>query len=301
LQSKLSRLIYFLANSDPSSIQACNALGKNAVQVACDLYIARTKAQSQEPIAPSQILADRIPIGHKAIELQLQEPFELILLQKAVPDHIKIKENLRERSEETINNIFEGALKKKHYDVLIWLLQSPELAKLVNFEAKSNAGQSFLHRAAVDGDPQIWSLLMTFPFSKTAANALSEGGETPLTIAINKEHESIVRMMLEDPRFDVNVPDNYGSMPLHGAVNRRNLECLRLLLAVPEIKIDSRAGKNSSTPLERALKSKWEGWRLFYPCYFPDDKDWESRPIEELKASLKRICEIGHVKDANDT
>ena len=61
-------------------------------------------------------------------------------------------------------------------------------------------------------------------------NSKNSIGTTALIIAVGRKHNSIVKLLLDQPAVDVNVKDNAGWTALHYAANDNNAEGARMLL-----------------------------------------------------------------------
>lgn len=129
------------------------------------------------------------------------------------------------------------------------LAQSPDLIGQRVF-----CGGTLLHSAAEAGSPQFVRLLLEFGAD---ANALNDGGHTPLERACNASAEArrdraeVVRLLLE---FGAN-PNAIGgvkrSAPLHAAARRGSVSVARVLLE-QGAEIEARDG-GGDTPLRRAI------------------------------------------------
>ena len=61
-------------------------------------------------------------------------------------------------------------------------------------------------------------------------NSKDSIGTTALIIAVGRKHNSIVKLLLDQPAVDVNVENNDGSTALHYAASANNAEGARMLL-----------------------------------------------------------------------
>ena len=66
-------------------------------------------------------------------------------------------------------------------------------------------------------------------------NCKDQDDVTGLMWALLKKHNSIVRLLLEQPTVDLNCTDNCGDTALHYAVYEDNIEAVQLLLADPRL------------------------------------------------------------------
>jgi len=69
-------------------------------------------------------------------------------------------------------------------------------------------------------------------------NTEHEDGWTGLTLAVHKNHNSVVELLLNTPNIDVNLKDRWGNCALLHAVMSKNNEALKLLLNVPNIDVN---------------------------------------------------------------
>ncbi|WP_264374742.1 tetratricopeptide repeat protein [Wolbachia endosymbiont (group B) of Carcina quercana] len=85
---------------------------------------------------------------------------------------------------------------------------------------------------------------------------LNDGGNTPLHVAVSKNHQDIVELLLNVSGIDVNIQNNQGNTPLHIAISKGNEELVRLLLS-KGAKINIK-NKDDKTPLDNAKQSNKE-------------------------------------------
>ena len=65
-------------------------------------------------------------------------------------------------------------------------------------------------------------------------NAANRSKCTPLHVAVNKQHESCVKLLLRTG-CNVNWKDSYGDTALHDAIGKENMDIVAALIAVPEV------------------------------------------------------------------
>ena len=63
----------------------------------------------------------------------------------------------------------------------------------------------------------------------------NSNGTTPLMWAVSFKHNSIVKLLLDQPAVDVNVKDKWGQTALHDAASANNAEGARMLLLHKDI------------------------------------------------------------------
>ncbi len=85
----------------------------------------------------------------------------------------------------------------------------------------------------------------------TDVNAADKDGTTPLIAAVNLRQVECCKLLLAAPGIDVNKADKDGTTPLISAVNLRQVECCKLLLAAPGIDVN-KADNKGRTPLNWA-------------------------------------------------
>ena len=105
----------------------------------------------------------------------------------------------------------------------------------VNVNLLSPVGISPLHQAVINDNEEITALLLNHP--DIDVNLMepfhhdNEGGNTALTIACNRGHTEIVRMLLGSKGINVNVPSGpIGTNPLWVAAHNGKVEIARMLL-----------------------------------------------------------------------
>ena len=86
--------------------------------------------------------------------------------------------------------------------------------------------------------PRLWHLCVDGKLDEVRS-ALARGedvnsknsiGTTALIIAVGRKHNSIVKLLLDQPAVDVNVKNNFGRTALHHAAWSNNAEGARMLL-----------------------------------------------------------------------
>eukprot|EP00210_Caulerpa_lentillifera_P007386 g7059.t1 len=86
-------------------------------------------------------------------------------------------------------------------------------------DVRSENGWTALHCAARRGNDDVFKLLIK---GKCNINEKCEAGETPLHMAVEFGHKSIVALILDHPKLDVNIASNDGRTALHRAVDRND-------------------------------------------------------------------------------
>ncbi len=105
------------------------------------------------------------------------------------------------------------------------LSQVRELATKESVALKDRNGNSPLHHAADKGDLNI---LYTILACNPKVDERNNSQETPLMIAVTRQHEAIVNALLEKD-VDPNLADNFGYNSMHKAACANNLSIMKKL------------------------------------------------------------------------
>jgi ankyrin repeat protein len=136
------------------------------------------------------------------------------------------------------------ALSQGHAEVVKYLLEAGADSTLAD-----EAGNAALHQAAGDGHGEIVRLLLSH--SKAGLNVRGQDGRTPLLLALCQGHAEAVKYLLE-AGADATLADEAGNAALHQAAGRGHGEIVRLLLSQPKAELNVR-GQCGMTPLLLAL------------------------------------------------
>ena len=110
----------------------------------------------------------------------------------------------------------------------------------------------------------LWELCLSGKLVKVRA-ALASGEDvnrkdidnrTGLMWAVIRNHNSVVRLLLEQPTLDLNLTDLDGWTALHLVAIKGNVEGARLLLADPRLNTHNHKDNNGWTPLMTAIFHK---------------------------------------------
>ena len=108
---------------------------------------------------------------------------------------------------------------------------------------------------------------------------------TGLMCAVILNHNSIVRLLLEQPTLDLNCSDGVGRTALHRAVRCGNVEAVRMLLADARLNIANHKDSDGNTPVMAAMA--WHSLNALrelvaHPSIDLDTKDQFGMGLEEV-------------------
>jgi len=103
--------------------------------------------------------------------------------------------------------------------------------------------------ASYKGHLEAVKLLVAQP--KVDLNRGSQSGQTGLICASKKGHTDIVKLLVNTPGVDVNLAHNAGDTPLHWAAKEGFSDCVRALLTSPSIDMH-RKNNAGQTPIDVA-------------------------------------------------
>ena len=88
-------------------------------------------------------------------------------------------------------------------------------------------------------------------------NSVNNNGCSPLHVAVNKQHVNCVKILLKY-KCDSNVQDSYGDTALHDIIgkeiNKESKQIIELLLSVPSINLSLRNKRGFNTLHHASLK-----------------------------------------------
>ena len=116
--------------------------------------------------------------------------------------------------------------------------------------------------ACQNGHQSVVSLLLADP--RVDPNKPKNDGATPFFMACQNGHQSVVSLLLADPRVDPNKPTNDNSTPLWFASQNGHLAVVQVMLASGrEIDTKTRSSFNNKTAAEkgRAMAAMTKGSR----------------------------------------
>ena len=120
--------------------------------------------------------------------------------------------------------------------------------------------------------------------------------KTPLMVAVEKKHNSIVKLLLEQPTLDLNLTDRDGWTALHFAASHDNVAAVKLLLADPRLNTHNHKDIMSTgyTPVMTAMVNKnVDALRelVAHPRVDLDTRDMLGRSLEDVarRKGMKRI------------
>ena len=107
---------------------------------------------------------------------------------------------------------------------------------------------------------------------------------TGLMLAVGNNHNSIVRLLLEQPTVDLNCTNIHSTTALHWAANAENVEAVRLILADPRLNTVNHKNRIGQTPVMIAMRyNKVNALRLLvaHPSVDLDTRDGEGKSLED--------------------
>ena len=117
--------------------------------------------------------------------------------------------------------------------------------------------------------------------------------QTGLMLAVMNKHNSIVKLLLEQPTVDLNLTDHQGYTALHYAANHNNVEAVQLLLADSRFHSVNLKDSHGKTPVMNAIFYKKNGALrelVANPSVDLDTRDGEGRSLEEVSRwALKNL------------
>ena len=109
--------------------------------------------------------------------------------------------------------------------------------------------------------------------------------QTGLMLAVINKHNSIVKLLLEQPTVDLNLTDHQGYTALHYAANHNNVEAVQLLLADSRFHSVNLKDSHGKTPVMNAMFYKKNGALrelVANPSVDLDTRDGKGRSLEEV-------------------
>ena len=115
-------------------------------------------------------------------------------------------------------------------------------------------------------------------------NSKDENNRTGLMYAVWKNHNPVVRLLLEQPTVDLNCILQHGTTALHFAVDGDNVEGVRMLLADPRLNTVNHKDRWGRTPGMAAMK--WKSVNALrelvnHPSVDLDTRDGSGSSLEE--------------------
>ena len=115
-------------------------------------------------------------------------------------------------------------------------------------------------------------------------NSKDEHNRTGLMYAVWKNHNPVVRLLLEQPTVDLNCTNQNGTTALHYAVDDDNVEGVRMLLADPRLNTVNHKNMWGQTPVMFAMDcQKVNALRelVNHPSVDLDTRDGSGSSLEE--------------------
>ena len=140
-------------------------------------------------------------------------------------------------------------------------------------------------------DP-LWELCLEGELTEVRAalargedvNCKDKNNRTGLMLAVTNDHNSIVRLLLEQPTADLNCTDVDEDTALHSAATHDNVEAVRLLLADPRLTTANHKNNYRCTPAMVAIDSENLNALRELVAHPSVDLDigWEGMSLEEF-------------------
>ena len=116
-------------------------------------------------------------------------------------------------------------------------------------------------------------------------NSKDEHSTTGLMWAVQMEHNSILKLLLEQPTLDLNCTDNDGYTALHCAIDYGNVEAVQMLLVDPRLTAVNHKNKADETAVMFAMTNRnWDALRVlvFHPNVDLDTRDGQGTSLKEV-------------------
>lgn len=125
-----------------------------------------------------------------------------------------------------------------------------------NLEAHDEDGDTALHYAAFGNQPKVIETLLA---SGANINAQNRTKCTPLHVAVNKQYLDCVKILLRPQShavhaLDINIQDSYGDTALHDSISKESVGITDLLISVPSVDFSRRNERGFNVLHHAALK-----------------------------------------------
>ncbi|PTB81206.1 ankyrin, partial [Trichoderma longibrachiatum ATCC 18648] len=194
----------------------------------------------------------------------------------------------------------DWAARKGHTEIVSLLLERPELTVDWNtVDRRVNP----LCLAVEYGYEETARRILERHAGRISVNSRTAIGRTPLCHAILRGWDALVALILKHPEVDVNQPVDFAATALHlAAVYLADQTMLRLLLADPRVEVNIANGYGAS-PLVNAVKKGYEfAVRLLLerPDILPDMKDGVGMTALAWATHLGRLGVVEMLLDRQD-
>ena len=152
-----------------------------------------------------------------------------------------------------------------------------------------------LHFCVMNSSEELLNIILSHP--GVNVNIMNNYGRTPLIIASSYQEVKIMRTLCQMSEIDPNIRDHSGFTALYFAIDKKNIECLKILRTLPNVDWNMSCWQNryhyGNSPLMQCLKLDKEGQVTRYLINNPEvdlnSMDWgEDFPEEEVEKKKKR-------------
>ena len=155
------------------------------------------------------------------------------------------------------------------------------------------SGYGALHIAVEDSE-ELLKIILSHP--GVNVNVMDNNERTPLIIACLTQKVKNMRTLCQMSEIDPNIRDCSGCTALYFAINRKNIECLKILRTLPNVDWNMSCWQSKyyygNSPLMECLKLDKEGQVTRYLINNPEvdlnSMDWDMMELEEIDMKKKR-------------